>query len=137
MSSRRSRSRQPSSTRIADDKIVELVAKLQALLPEARTRGNDRVRHNYKSVEYSPLILALFSYLTSVLGRDLSIDLIGDPYVSSPAQTSASRVLQETCSYIQSLHREADDLSERLSELLATAEMTGAQEEIIRRLLMH
>ncbi|MQM00553.1 hypothetical protein Taro_033287 [Colocasia esculenta] len=91
MSSRRSRSRQSSSARITDDQIVDLVSKLQALLPEARTRGNDRV--------------------------------------------SASKVLQETCNYIRSLHREVDDLSERLSELLATTDMSSAQAAIIRSLL--
>ncbi|KAL1553506.1 Proteasome subunit alpha type-4 [Salvia divinorum] len=30
---------------------------------------------------------------------------------------SATKVLQETCNYIRSLHREVDELSERLSEL--------------------
>jgi hypothetical protein len=45
-------------------------------------------------------------------------------------------VLQETCSYIRSLHREVDDLSERLSELLATSDMSTAQVAVIRSLLM-
>ncbi|KAK6920861.1 Myc-type, basic helix-loop-helix (bHLH) domain [Dillenia turbinata] len=49
-------------------------------------------------------------------------------------KVSAARVLQETCNYIRSLHREVDDLSERLSELLATAD--PAQAAIIRNLLM-
>jgi hypothetical protein len=34
------------------------------------------------------------------------------------------------------LHREMDDLSERLSELLATSDMSSAQEAVIRSLLM-
>ena len=51
-------------------------------------------------------------------------------------QASASRVLQETCSYIRSLHHEVDDLSERLSELLATTDTSSAQAAIIRSLLM-
>ncbi|GFP80120.1 transcription factor pre3 [Phtheirospermum japonicum] len=46
---------------------------------------------------------------------------------------SATNVLQETCNYIRSLHREVDDLSERLSELLATTDTTQAA--LIRRLL--
>ncbi|KAK1289942.1 hypothetical protein QJS10_CPA06g00538 [Acorus calamus] len=92
MSSRRSRSRQSSSSRITDDQIHELVSKLQALLPETRSRGSDKA--------------------------------------------SASKVLQETCNYIRSLHREVDDLSERLSELLATADINSAQAAIIRNLLM-
>ncbi|GLT80838.1 hypothetical protein SLA2020_522520 [Shorea laevis] len=49
-------------------------------------------------------------------------------------KVSAARVLQETCNYIKSLHREVDDLSERLSELLATTDM--AQAAIIRNLFM-
>ncbi|XP_010939543.1 transcription factor ILI6-like [Elaeis guineensis] len=43
MSSRRSRSRQSSSSRMTDDQIIDLVSKLQALLPEARNRSTDRV----------------------------------------------------------------------------------------------
>ncbi|KAK6128226.1 hypothetical protein DH2020_038030 [Rehmannia glutinosa] len=46
---------------------------------------------------------------------------------------SAANVLQETCNYIRSLHREVDDLSERLSELLANTDTTQAA--LIRRLL--
>ncbi|OEL38452.1 Transcription factor ILI7 [Dichanthelium oligosanthes] len=94
MSSRRSRSRASSggASGISDEQISDLVAKLQALLPEARLRSNDRV-----------------------------------PSV---------RVLQETCSYIRSLHREVDDLSDRLSELLATADVSTAQAAVIRSLLM-
>ncbi|KAF0912848.1 hypothetical protein E2562_019436 [Oryza meyeriana var. granulata] len=92
MSSRRSRSRQPGSSRITDEQISDLVSKLQDLLPEARLRSNDRV--------------------------------------------PSSRVLQETCNYIRSLQREVDDLSERLSELLATSDMSSAQAAIIRSLLM-
>ena len=48
----------------------------------------------------------------------------------------SSKVLQETCSYIRSLHREMDDLSERLSELLATSDISTAQAAVIRSLLM-
>lgn len=48
-------------------------------------------------------------------------------------QVSAARVLQETCNYIRSLHRDVDDLSERLSELLATTD--GPQAAMIRSLL--
>ncbi|CAA0826629.1 Transcription factor PRE3 [Striga hermonthica] len=46
---------------------------------------------------------------------------------------SAANVLQETCNYIRSLHREVDDLSERLSELLANADTSQAA--LIRTLL--
>ncbi|KAL8150175.1 hypothetical protein V2J09_019983 [Rumex salicifolius] len=37
-------------------------------------------------------------------------------------KASANRVLQETCNYIRSLHREVDDLSDRLSQLLASTD---------------
>ena len=53
----------------------------------------------------------------------------------SDAQASASKLLKETCSYIKSLHREVDDLSDRLSELMNTVDSNSAQAEIIRSLL--
>ncbi|XP_058077426.1 transcription factor ILI6 [Magnolia sinica] len=54
----------------------------------------------------------------------------------STDRVPAARVLQETCNYIRSLHREVDDLSERLSELLETTDTSSAQAAIIRSLLM-
>ncbi|KAL6562535.1 Proteasome subunit alpha type-4 [Orobanche gracilis] len=48
----------------------------------------------------------------------------------------ASKVLQETCNYIRSLHREVDDLSDRLSGLLESTDDDSAQAAIIRSLLM-
>ncbi|XVE68100.1 hypothetical protein DITRI_Ditri09bG0042100 [Diplodiscus trichospermus] len=51
-------------------------------------------------------------------------------------KVSASKVLQETCNYIRSLHREVDDLSERLSQLLATIDADTAEAAIIRSLIM-
>ncbi|CAN6727355.1 unnamed protein product [Malus baccata var. baccata] len=51
-------------------------------------------------------------------------------------KASASKVLEDTCNYIRNLHREVDDLSERLSELLATTDMDNDQAAIIRSLLM-
>ncbi|KAL6641189.1 hypothetical protein ACP70R_019370 [Stipagrostis hirtigluma subsp. patula] len=94
MSSRRPRSRAAAggAARISEEQISDLVSKLQALLPEARLRSNDRV--------------------------------------------PSARVLQETCSYIRSLHREVDDLSDRLSQLLDTADVSTAQAAVIRSLLM-
>ena len=50
-------------------------------------------------------------------------------------QVPSARVLQETCSYIRSLHREVDDLSDRLSELMSTMDNNSPQAEIIRSLL--
>lgn len=43
MASRRSRSTQATSSRITDEQIADLLAKLQALLPEHRIRSTDRV----------------------------------------------------------------------------------------------
>ncbi|KAH7857510.1 hypothetical protein Vadar_013501 [Vaccinium darrowii] len=48
----------------------------------------------------------------------------------------ASKVLKEACKYIKRLHREADDLSERLSQLLASMDATnGIDADILRSLL--
>jgi len=47
----------------------------------------------------------------------------------------ASKVLLETCNYIRSLHREVDDLSEKLAELLANTEDGSAQAALIMSLL--
>lgn len=51
-------------------------------------------------------------------------------------QVSASKVLQETCNYIRNLHREVDDLSDRLSALLDSTDTDSDQAAIIRSLLM-
>ncbi|KAK3036653.1 hypothetical protein RJ639_030222 [Escallonia herrerae] len=94
MSNRRSRqSAGVSTSRITDDQIIELVSKLQQLLPE--------IRNNRRS-----------------------------------NKVSASKVLQETCNYVRSLHREVDDLSERLSQLLATIDAESPEASIIRSLIM-
>ncbi len=50
-------------------------------------------------------------------------------------QSPATKLLKEMCSYIKSLHREVDDLSERLSELMATMDSNSPQADIIRSLL--
>ncbi|GJV99093.1 retrotransposon protein, putative, ty1-copia subclass [Tanacetum coccineum] len=52
------------------------------------------------------------------------------------SKVSASKVLQETCNYIRSLHREVDDLSEKLSELLESTDTNSAQAAIIRSLFI-
>ncbi|KAH7656313.1 Myc-type basic helix-loop-helix (bHLH) domain-containing protein [Dioscorea alata] len=62
--------------------------------------------------------------------------LLPEAHIRSGDRVSAARVLQETCNYIRNLHREVDDLSERLSELLSTTDMSSAQAAIIRSLLM-
>ncbi|GAB2221022.1 hypothetical protein Droror1_Dr00012184 [Drosera rotundifolia] len=53
----------------------------------------------------------------------------------SSDKVSAARVLQETCNYIKSLQREANDLSERLSEMLENDDGNNASAALIRSLL--
>ncbi|KAL7610353.1 transcription factor PRE6 [Lactuca sativa] len=55
---------------------------------------------------------------------------------TTTSKVSASKVLQETCNYIRRLHKEVDDLSERLSELLESTDTNSAQAAIIRSLIM-
>ncbi|XP_010926221.1 transcription factor ILI6-like [Elaeis guineensis] len=62
--------------------------------------------------------------------------LLPEAGIRSNNSMPAARVLQDTCNHIRSLHQEVDDLSERLSELLATTDTTSAQAAIIRSLLM-
>ncbi|XP_042455252.1 transcription factor ILI6-like isoform X2 [Zingiber officinale] len=76
----------------------------------------------------------LLSRLASKLQQLLPIAAAG--HHSHSRRVSATDVLEETCRYIRSLHREVDDLSERLSELLpgGTGADAAAQDEIIRSL---
>ncbi|XP_020572803.1 transcription factor ILI5 [Phalaenopsis equestris] len=53
----------------------------------------------------------------------------------SVGRASAAKLLKETCNYIKSLHREVDDLSDRLSGLMATMDTNSAEAEIVRSLL--
>ncbi|XP_075500273.1 transcription factor PRE5-like [Primulina tabacum] len=50
-------------------------------------------------------------------------------------KTSANKVLQETCNYIRNLHREVDNLSDRLSQLLSTIDAESPEAAIIRTLI--
>ena len=50
-------------------------------------------------------------------------------------QASTTKLLKETCSYIKSLHREVDDLSDRLSDLMSTMDSNSPGAEIIRSIL--
>uniref|UniRef100_A0ACD6AFK9 Uncharacterized protein n=1 Tax=Avena sativa TaxID=4498 RepID=A0ACD6AFK9_AVESA len=54
---------------------------------------------------------------------------------SSSQAASTAKMLKETCSYIKSLHREVDDLSDRLTELMSTMDDNSPAAEIIRSLL--
>ncbi|KAG2301460.1 hypothetical protein Bca4012_059724 [Brassica carinata] len=51
-------------------------------------------------------------------------------------KVSASKVLEETCNYIRKLHREVDNLSERLSQLLDSVDEDSHEASVIRSLLM-
>ncbi|KAG0497654.1 hypothetical protein HPP92_002106 [Vanilla planifolia] len=53
----------------------------------------------------------------------------------SAGRASASKLLKETCNYIKSLHQEVDDLSDRLSGLMATMDTNSVEAEIVRSLL--
>ncbi|KAK4710494.1 hypothetical protein R3W88_005007 [Solanum pinnatisectum] len=93
MSGRRSRqSSEGGTSRISDDQIIQLVSKLQQLLPEIRNRRSNKA--------------------------------------------SASKVLQETCNYIRNLHKEVDDLSDRLSQLLSTVDADSPEAAIVRSLII-
>ncbi|PWA96156.1 transcription factor PRE6 [Artemisia annua] len=92
MSSRRSRQSSNGASRITDDQIIQLLSKLQQLVPEIRNRRSNKA--------------------------------------------SASKVLQETCNYVRSLHREVDDLSDRLSHLLSTIDAESPEASIIQSLIM-
>ncbi|XP_023758323.1 transcription factor PRE5 [Lactuca sativa] len=92
MSSRRSRQSSTGASKITDDEIMQLLSKLQQLLPEITNRRSNKA--------------------------------------------SASKVLQETCSYVRSLHREVDDLSDRLSQLLSTIDAGSPEASIIESLMI-
>ncbi|KAD4385597.1 hypothetical protein E3N88_25766 [Mikania micrantha] len=59
--------------------------------------------------------------------------LLPEIHIHRSHKASASKVLQETCNYIRSLHLEVDNLNERLVELLQNTDSTQAS--IIKSLL--
>ncbi|KAL5200679.1 hypothetical protein ABZP36_021882 [Zizania latifolia] len=76
--------------------------------------------------EINELISKLQSLLPSARGRRGG---------SGSQAASTTKLLKETCSYIKSLHREVDDLSDRLSDLMAGMDHNSPGAEIIRSLL--
>ncbi|KAG8076351.1 hypothetical protein GUJ93_ZPchr0006g45677 [Zizania palustris] len=78
--------------------------------------------------EINDLISKLQSLLPSARGRRGGSG-------SQAAAASTTKLLKETCSYIKSLHREVDDLSDRLSDLMAGMDHNSPGAEIIRSLL--
>ncbi|RRT39596.1 hypothetical protein B296_00055806 [Ensete ventricosum] len=105
---------------ISEAEINELVSKLQSLLPEARRRGSGSGSGRVSRRRF------LF-YLSC--SSDVSVSLY------SLLQASAAKLLKQTCNYIRSLNREVDDLSDRLSALMATMDSDSAEADIIRSLL--
>ncbi|RDX72434.1 Transcription factor PRE5, partial [Mucuna pruriens] len=98
-----------------------------SLLYLAREMSSRRSRQQSSSTRISDdQIIELISKLRQLVPeiRDRRSDKV-----------SASKVLQETCNYIRSLHREVDDLSERLSQLLATIDADSPEAAIIRSLI--
>ncbi|KAL8529616.1 hypothetical protein ACS0TY_006879 [Phlomoides rotata] len=53
---------------------------------------------------------------------------------SSNSKVSSSKILKETCNYLKKLHKEVDDLSEKLSQLVASGRIDA---DAIRSLLRH
>ncbi|KAK3406304.1 hypothetical protein EUGRSUZ_K02466 [Eucalyptus grandis] len=51
-------------------------------------------------------------------------------------KVAPSEVLKETCSYIRSLHREMDELSERLTTLLDNMEISSVDAQLLRNVLL-
>ncbi|XP_010514602.1 PREDICTED: transcription factor PRE5 [Camelina sativa] len=80
----------------------------------------------------------------SRISDDQMIDLVGKLRQFLPEirerrrseKVSASKVLQETCNYIRNLHREVDNLSDRLSQLLDSVDEDSPEAAVIRSLLM-
>ncbi|KAJ0252980.1 Transcription factor PRE1 [Hirschfeldia incana] len=78
------------------------------------------------------------------ISDDQMIDLVSKLRVLLPEirerrrsdKVSASKVLQETCNYIRKLHREVDNLSDRLSQLLDSVDEDSQEAAVIRSLLM-
>ncbi|KAK6128224.1 hypothetical protein DH2020_038028 [Rehmannia glutinosa] len=61
--------------------------------------------------------------------------LLPDSSSRCNSRVSAPKILKETCNYLKKLHKEVDDLSERLSQLLASGVITTNDADIIRTLL--
>lgn len=58
--------------------------------------------------------------------------LLPDSSSRCNTRVSASKILKETCNYLKKLHKEVDDLSEGLSQLVASGSL---DEDTIRALL--
>ncbi|KAL8471564.1 hypothetical protein ACS0TY_028355 [Phlomoides rotata] len=83
------------------------------------------------------------SSTTSRITDDQIIELVSKLHQLLPeirssrrsSKASANKVLQETCNYIRNLHKEVDDLSERLAQLLSSIDADSPEAAIIRSLI--
>lgn len=50
-------------------------------------------------------------------------------------QASASKILKRTCNYIKKLQKEVDELSDGLSQRMASGDINATDADIITRLL--
>ncbi|MBA0876242.1 hypothetical protein Goshw_023792 [Gossypium schwendimanii] len=87
-------------------------------------RWRESSRTNISDEQITQLLSALRQLLPEI------------PHSHSRKASSAAEVLKQTCNYIKTLHREVDDLSDRLSQLLATIDADSAEAAIIRSLLI-
>ncbi|KAF8779813.1 hypothetical protein HU200_002075 [Digitaria exilis] len=91
-------------------------------------------RGNISEDEINELISKLQALLPSSRRRG-SGQRPSNARVVDEMQASTTKLLKETCSYIKSLHREVDDLSDRLSDLMSTMDHNSPGAEIIRSIL--
>ncbi|KAK3010881.1 hypothetical protein RJ639_011151 [Escallonia herrerae] len=54
---------------------------------------------------------------------------------SCTTRVPALKIIKETCKYIKRLQGEVEDISERLSQLLASMDNSGVDTDFLRRLL--
>ncbi|RZR87423.1 hypothetical protein BHM03_00014835 [Ensete ventricosum] len=120
------------------DLVVRRVAPTQdGVISESDRAPNPGLRDPNSGRDCSPRLSAVPKRsFSSHDSRTRPTEKMKNWFSSLWVQASAAKVLQDTCSYIRSLHREVDDLSERLSELLDAEGVSSAQAAIIRSLLM-
>ncbi|KAL3845978.1 hypothetical protein ACJIZ3_003381 [Penstemon smallii] len=53
------------------------------------------------------------------------------------SRVTTSKILKKTCNYIKKMHKEVDNLSDRLSALVASGNINEIDADVIRRLLQH
>ncbi|XP_022886818.1 transcription factor ILI3-like [Olea europaea var. sylvestris] len=63
--------------------------------------------------------------------------LLPDSSSRCKTRVSASKILKETCNYIKKLQKDVDGLSERLSELLASRDISVVDADLLASLLRH